>query len=119
VSQPLETYQDEIYLNGLAGVRPGFPADLHQLEAAARAVLTPEAFGYIAGSAGAGDTARENLAALRRWRIVPRMLTDVGHPSYATQVLGTALPVPMLLAPAGRPDPAARLRPVGGPEPEP
>jgi L-lactate dehydrogenase (cytochrome) len=101
VSQPLETYQNEIYLNGLSGVRPEFPADLHQLEEAARAVLTPEAFGYIAGSAGAGDTARENLDALRRWRIVPRMLTDVGDPSYATQVLGTALPVPMLLAPVG------------------
>jgi lactate 2-monooxygenase len=101
VSQPLETYQNEIYLNGLTGVRPEFPADLHQLEEAARAVLTPEAFGYIAGSAGSGDTARENLAALRRWRIVPRMLTDVSDPSYATQVLGTALPVPMLLAPVG------------------
>jgi lactate 2-monooxygenase len=101
VSQPLETYQNEIYLNGLTGTRPEFPADLHQLEEAARAVLTPEAFGYIAGSAGAGDTARENLAAVRRWRIVPRMLTDVSDPSYATQVLGTALPVPMLLAPVG------------------
>ncbi|MGH3276674.1 MAG: alpha-hydroxy-acid oxidizing protein, partial [Streptosporangiaceae bacterium] len=101
MSQPLETYQNEIYLNGLTGARPRFPADLHQLEEAARAVLTPEAFGYIAGSAGSGDTARENLEAFRRWRIEPRMLTDVSAPSYATRVLGAALPVPMLLAPVG------------------
>jgi lactate 2-monooxygenase len=101
VSQPLETYQDEIYLTGLTDVVPAFPADLGRLEEAARAVLTPQAFGYIAGSAGSGDTARENLEALRRWRIVPRMLTDVSAPSYASEVLGATLPVPMLLAPVG------------------
>jgi lactate 2-monooxygenase len=101
VSQPLETYQDEIYLNGLTGAVPALPADLGRLEEAARAVLTPQAFGYIAGSAGSGDTARENLEALRRWRIVPQMLTDVSTPSYAAQVLGATLPVPMLLAPVG------------------
>jgi lactate 2-monooxygenase len=101
VGQPLETYQDEIYLTGLTGEVPALPADLSRLEAAAREVLTPQAFGYIAGSAGSGDTARENLAALRRWRIMPRMLTDVSAPSYASEVLGTTLPVPMLLAPVG------------------
>lgn len=101
MGQPLETYQDEIYLTGLTGEVPALPADLSRLEAAAREVLTPQAFGYIAGSAGSGDTARENLAALRRWRIMPRMLTDVSAPSYASEVLGTTLPVPMLLAPVG------------------
>jgi isopentenyl diphosphate isomerase/L-lactate dehydrogenase-like FMN-dependent dehydrogenase len=101
VAQPLETYQDEIYLNGLAGAVPALPADLSRLEEAARQVLTPQAFGYVAGSAGSGDTARENLEALRRWRILPRMLTDVSAPSYATEILGTPAPVPMLLAPVG------------------
>src|ERR1017187_7058745 len=97
----LETYRDEIYLAGLTDVVPAFPADLGRLEEAARQVLTPRVFGYIAGSAGSGDTARENLDALRRWRIVPRMLTDVSAPSYASEVLGATLPVPMLLAPVG------------------
>jgi L-lactate dehydrogenase (cytochrome) len=101
VSQSLETYQDEIYLNGLSGVVPSLPADLHRLEEAAREVLTPQAYGYIAGSAGSGDTARENLAAFRRWRIAPRMLTDVSDPDYGTEVLGARLPVPVLLAPVG------------------
>ena len=82
MSQPLESYQDEIYLTGLTGAVPELPTDLGRLEEAARAVMTPRAFGYVAGAAGSGDTAAENLAAFRRWRIVPRMLTDVSTPSF-------------------------------------
>jgi len=100
VSQ-LESYQDEIYLTGLTGAVPGLPTDLHRLEEAARAVMTPRAFDYVAGSAGSGETATENLEAFRRWRIVPRMLTDVSTPSYTARVLGAELPVPFLLAPVG------------------
>ena len=101
MSQPLETYQDEIYLTGTTGATPGFPTDLSRMEEAARAAMTAQAFDYVAGSAGSGDTARENLAAFRRWRIVPRMLTDVSTPSYGRAVLGTELTVPFLLAPVG------------------
>jgi lactate 2-monooxygenase len=101
LSQPLETYQDEIYLNGLSWAVPPFPADLSALEEAARRVMTPRSFDYVAGGAGSGETIRENLEAFRRWRIVPRMLTDVSAPSYSTTVLGTKLSVPFLLAPVG------------------
>jgi lactate 2-monooxygenase len=101
VSQQLESYQDEIYLTGLTGAVPDFPANLSRLEEAARTVMTPRAYDYVAGSAGTEDTARENLDAFRRWRIVPRMLTDVSTPSYSSTVLGTELTVPFLLAPVG------------------
>ena len=101
MSQALESYQDEIYLTGLTGTVPDYPTDLTRLEEAARTVMTPRAYDYVAGSAGAEDTARENLDAFRRWRIVPRMLTDVSTPSYASTVLGTKLPAPFLLAPVG------------------
>jgi lactate 2-monooxygenase len=101
VSQPLESYQDEIYLNGLTWAVPQITADLSRLEEDARAVMTPRAFDYVAGAAGSGDTARENLEAFRRWRIVPRMLTDVSTPSFARTVLGTELTAPFLLAPVG------------------
>jgi lactate 2-monooxygenase len=97
----MENYQNEIYLTGLTGEVPDLPADLSDLEEAAHAVLTPQAFWYLAGSAGSGDTARENREALRRWRIVPRMLTDVSSPHYETEILGARLPVPMMLAPVG------------------
>jgi L-lactate dehydrogenase (cytochrome) len=101
VNQPLETYQDEIYLTGVTGEVPDFPADLTRLEEAAKAVMAPEAYDYIAGSAGSGDTARENLEAFRRWRIMPSMLTDVSAPSFSSTVLGTRLTTPFLLAPVG------------------
>ena len=101
MGQQLESYQDEIYLTGLTGAVPDYPTDLTRLEEAARSVMTPQAYDYVAGSAGAADTARENLTAFRHWRIVPRMLTDVSTPSYASTVLGTELTAPFLLAPVG------------------
>ncbi len=101
MSHPLEGYQEEIYLNGLAGEVPALPADLRKLEVLARERMRPEAFGYIYGGAGGGDTVAENLAAFSRWRIVPQMLTDVSKPSYASEVLGTRLDAPLMLGPVG------------------
>ena len=97
----LETYKDEIYAAGAAGVKPAITTNLEQIEADAERVMSPEAFGYVAGSAGTESTARANRAAFDRWRIVPRMLTDVSAPQFATTVLGASLPAPMLLAPIG------------------
>jgi lactate 2-monooxygenase len=101
IRHPLETYQDEIYLTGLTGAVPDLPTDLGRLEEAARSAMSPRAFDYVQGAAGAGETARENLAAFGRWRIVPRMLTDVSTPSYTTSLLGADMAVPFLLAPIG------------------
>ncbi len=101
MNQPLESYQDEIYLSGLAGQTPILPAKLAALEPLAREKMAPEAFDYICGGAGNEDSVRENEAAFRRWRIVPRMLTDVAAPSYASTVLGTQLAAPIMLGPVG------------------
>ncbi len=101
MNQPLESYQDEIYLDGLSGALPVLPVDLSALEELARMRLAPEVYGYLADGAGRGDTMRENEAAFRRWRIVPRMLTNVASPAFDSMVLGAALKVPMLLAPVG------------------
>ena len=94
-------YENEIYLGGLAGQTPGLPLDLDALEAAAREVLSPEAYDYVAGGAGSEDTVRANREAFRRRRIVPRVLTDVAERDLSTEVLGTAMPAPVLLAPVG------------------
>ncbi|MGI9005622.1 MAG: alpha-hydroxy-acid oxidizing protein [Streptosporangiaceae bacterium] len=101
MNQPLESYQDEIYLSGLGGATPVLPARLAALEELARDQMAPESFDYICGGAGTEDSVRENLAAFGRWRIVPRMLTDVSAPSYASTVLGTRLDAPFLLGPVG------------------
>jgi len=44
-------YQNEIYFRGMTGERPPFTTDLAGLEDAARAAMTPEAFGYVLGLA--------------------------------------------------------------------
>ena len=50
MTRPLESYQDEIYLTGLTGAVPDLPTDLGRLEEAARSVMTPRAFDYVAGA---------------------------------------------------------------------
>jgi lactate 2-monooxygenase len=94
-------FQNEIYLNGMGGQRPRFPLTYPDLEAAAEAVLTPEAFGYVAGSAGLERTARANTDAFGRWQIVPRHLRGVTSRDLAADVCGTAMPAPVILAPIG------------------
>ncbi len=101
LNQPLETYQDEIYLAGMAGEKPILPPNLSALEDLARQRMPPESFDYICGGAGTEDSISENAAAFRRWRIVPRMLTDVSAASYASTVLGTELAAPIMLGPVG------------------
>jgi lactate 2-monooxygenase len=99
--QPFANYQNEIYLVGMDGTRPEFPVEPGVLETAAAGVFSPEAFGYVAGSAGTESTARANRAAFDRWRIVPRFLRDVSVRDLSTTVLGTAMPAPIVLAPVG------------------
>jgi len=82
-------YQNEIYLRGVAGERPGHPVAWHELERAAEAARPPEAAGYLLGGASTEDTMRENLAAFRRRRIVPRMLAGVAERELACEVLGS------------------------------
>ncbi|MCU1672438.1 MAG: L-lactate 2-monooxygenase [Frankiales bacterium] len=95
-------YQNEVYLNGLADQTPAFPVGWRDLEAAAHAVMTPQAVGYVAGGAGGEDTMRANRDAFDRWRIVPRMLRGIAaQRDLTTTLLGTTMPAPVMLAPVG------------------
>src|SRR3954452_7216924 len=99
--QPFANYQNEIYLNGLAGTLPALPSEPGQLEDLARERFDPRPFGYVAGSAGTESTARANRAAFDRWKIVPRFLRDVSSRDLSTTVLGTPFSAPIGLAPVG------------------
>jgi lactate 2-monooxygenase len=99
--QPLGNFQYEIYARGLAGERPALPLSADGLQRAAAEALTPEAYGYVAGGAGAELTMSANLQAFERVEIVPRMLRDVSVRDLGTSLLGTDLPAPVLLAPVG------------------
>jgi lactate 2-monooxygenase len=94
-------FQYEIYARGLAGETPTLPLLAAELEARAREHLSPEAFGYVAGAAGAELTVAANQRALERWEIVPRMLRDVSQRDLSVSMLGTAMPAPVMLAPIG------------------
>src|SRR5690349_1279563 len=91
-------FQNEIYASGQA---PPYPVAWRELEAAGSAAMTPEAADYVAGGAGGEETVRANRDAFDRFRIVPRMLREVGTRDLSTTVLGTRMPAPLLVAPVG------------------
>lgn len=93
--------QFDIYQLGLAGRKLSIPIPLAQLERKAAEVLSPQAYDYVAGSASGERTARANLAAFDRWRIVPRMLRDVSQRNLTVELFGQTLSAPVLLGPVG------------------
>ena len=95
-------FQNEVYLNGLLGQQPTQPFGWRETEAAAYAVMTPGAVGYVAGGSGGEETMAANRAAFDRWRLVPRMLRGIpAKRTHTTTVLGTTMPAPVMLAPVG------------------
>ena len=95
-------FQNEVYLKGLMGEQPTQPFGWRETEAAAYAVMTPGAVGYVAGGSGGEETMAANRAAFDRWRLVPRMLRGIpAQRTHTTTVLGTTMPAPVMLAPVG------------------
>lgn len=93
--------QGQIYMNGALGHKPIVPTDPLALQLAASIKMTPEAYWYVAGSAGMQRTAEANVTAFERYQIVPRMLRDVTQRTMARKVLNTHLPAPVMFAPIG------------------
>ncbi|WDH78658.1 alpha-hydroxy-acid oxidizing protein [Microbacterium esteraromaticum] len=93
--------QSDIYRAGISGERPAVPIDATALQSAAQAALTPEAYAYVAGGAGAEATVAANRAAFGRWQVWPRPLRDVSSRDLSVEFLGRTRPTPLLLAPLG------------------
>lgn len=89
------------YFAGLTGSPRVVPTALGELEAAAQAAMSADAYAYVAGGAGAERTMAANRAAFDRWAIVPRMLRDVSARDLTVELFGRTLPAPVLLAPIG------------------
>lgn len=98
---PFAVFQNEIYLAGMAGEVPAIPLTPAGLEARAAQLLSADAFGYVAGGAGAESTAAANRAALDRVGLVPRHLRGVATCSLAVELFGQTLQAPVMLAPVG------------------
>ena len=93
--------QLSLYRDGMDGEESGQVVSYERLRERAREVLPREAFDYVDGGAGRGDTMRANRGAFDRWRIVPRVLRGVGQPDLGVELLGHKLRWPVLLAPIG------------------
>ncbi|MBM2619547.1 alpha-hydroxy-acid oxidizing protein [Actinoplanes sp. LDG1-06] len=65
----------------------------------ARAALDPVHWDFFAGGAGEERTLRANEEAFSRRRIVPRVLRGVGDRDLSTELFGTRLSMPVLVAP--------------------
>ncbi|WP_353951346.1 alpha-hydroxy-acid oxidizing protein [Knoellia sp. S7-12] len=98
---PGRARQSAIYRRGTLGQPPRVPTDPDELETRARKEMSPRAWAYVAGGAGAGATVRANRAAFDRWQIVPRMLHGNTTRDLRTEILGTPLTAPVMLAPVG------------------
>jgi len=88
--------QNAIYLGGAE-----WPIAPAEWEARAESALDPQAFGYIAGGAGAELTMRANREAFERIRLRPRMLAGNLERDLEVEVLGTRSAAPFFLAPIG------------------
>ena len=93
--------QLEVYGSAVAGKRIELPFSFDEWEARAKAALPENAYWYIAGAAGGGHTMRANRAAFDRVQLIHRALNDVSVRDISTEILGTRIPAPFLLAPIG------------------
>ena len=75
------------------------PINVADYERLASEVLDAGPLGYFSGGAWDEVTLRENVDTWRRWRLRPRMLVDVGEVSTSTQLLGTEISMPIVIAP--------------------
>lgn len=82
-------------------VRPLQLVNLLELEALAAQVIPGDGFDYIAGGAGAELTLANNRASFNRRLVPQRVLTGKVVESLATQILGTPLASPIIVAPMG------------------
>ncbi|HZK79365.1 MAG TPA: alpha-hydroxy-acid oxidizing protein [Gemmatimonadaceae bacterium] len=93
--------QLEVYGSAVAGKRINLPFSFDEWEARARARLTEEAYWYVAGVAGGGNTMRANREAFDRVRIRQRTLNDVSVRDISVELFGKRIAAPFLLAPIG------------------
>ncbi|CAO1629377.1 unnamed protein product [Parajaminaea phylloscopi] len=97
-------YMRQIYIEGVQGTKPTFTTSTGAaLEQEAKARLTPEAYGYVAGSASSETTPANNRRALDEWQIVPSMLAgiDIADFDSSTTLFGKKYPTPLIVSPIG------------------
>ena len=72
---------------------------VRELLEAAAAKVDPAVWCYFEGGAGDEVSLRENVSAMRRWQLRPRMLVDVDEIRLQTTLLGSEVSLPLAIAP--------------------
>lgn len=98
---PGRARQSEIFRAGASGARPSVPTSWPDLVGAAERAMSPDAWAYVAGSAGRESTTEANYDAFDAWRIVPRMLRDVAQRDLSVELFGRRHPTPLFTCPIG------------------
>jgi len=80
---------------------PALPATATEIIAKAHRNLTAQIWDYVAGAAESETTKRRNRESIEAWTFRPRVLRNVSAVDASTSLLGSALRIPVLLAPIG------------------
>jgi L-lactate dehydrogenase (cytochrome) len=75
--------------------------DISDLRRAAKRRIPRPVFDYVDGAADEEISVAANVAAFRSWRFLPRVLAGVESADTSALVLGSTLPVPLVLGPTG------------------
>ncbi|MFM0337032.1 alpha-hydroxy-acid oxidizing protein [Paraburkholderia fungorum] len=94
-------YQNEIYFDGLRGIKPSLPVDFKRLEERASAALPQSVLSYVQRGCGDEFTQRRNVEAFSDWGLVPRMLVDTRVRDLSVDVFGKRYASPLMLCPIG------------------
>src|ERR1700743_952390 len=94
-------FQNEIYLQGVAGVVPSLAVVVAEWEAKAKMALPPSVWSYVAGGAGDERTQRANCEAFGRWGLIPRMFVGAAQRGLAVALFGHTVSSPVFMAPIG------------------
>ncbi len=76
-----------------------FPVNVFEFEQQAKNRLPKTSYDYFASGANDEWTLLRNVEALKKIQILPRVLRDTSHIDTSTQLFGSRLPFPVLIAP--------------------
>ncbi|WP_236973973.1 alpha-hydroxy-acid oxidizing protein [Membranihabitans maritimus] len=93
--------QKHIFIGGMAGKKPVVPVNYEQLEQKAKSALSAEAFAYIAGGAGQGNTMISNRKAFADYELKGNMMRASSEIDLGVKLFGKEYSTPLIAAPVG------------------
>lgn len=96
------TYAAHTFEAGLHDQKPSITFQSEQWESLAEKALPQTSFGYVWGSAGRRETDERNLAAFKKWALLPSRLVETNRlPNLKTTLFGQTYDYPVAMAPVG------------------